>query len=176
MNTEPEIQTAAVVFRIDQHDRRALADFARELADSGCRLGGMVQVAFFDEQGRRTHIDSVDLATGDHVMINQPSRMLPDGKECTLDTAEVRTALVGVDGPDGREAVILLDEREPPRGWSDGWKQTYAQDLLQTVRAQPRTRSVSHVLWCERFPVDPRHNAKIRRELLAEWAQRRLYP
>ena len=92
MNTEPEIQTAAVVFRIDQHDRRALADFARELADSGCRLGGMVQVAFFDEQGRRTHIDSVDLATGDHVMINQPSRMLPDGKECTLDTAALANA------------------------------------------------------------------------------------
>ena len=24
---------------------------------------------------------------GDHVMISQPSRMWPDGKECTLDTA-----------------------------------------------------------------------------------------
>ena len=92
MNTEPEIQAAAVVFRHDEHDRRALADFARELADSGCRLGGMVQVAFFDEQGRRTHIDSVDLATGDHVMINQPSRMWLDAKECTLDTAALANA------------------------------------------------------------------------------------
>ncbi len=92
MSTESEIQAAAVVFRHDEHDRSALADFARELADSGCRLGGMVQVAFFDEQGRRTHIDSVDLATGDHIMINQPSRMWLDGKECTLDTAALANA------------------------------------------------------------------------------------
>jgi hypothetical protein len=35
VSTEPEIQAAAVVFRHDEHDRQALADFARELADSG---------------------------------------------------------------------------------------------------------------------------------------------
>jgi hypothetical protein len=52
----------------------------------------MVQEAFFDDQGRRTRIDSVDLATGDHVMINQPSRNFPDGKECTLDTAALADA------------------------------------------------------------------------------------
>ena len=92
MSTEPEIQAAAVVFRHDEHDRRALADFARELADGGCRLAGMVQEAFFDDQGRRTHIDSVDLATGDRVMINQPSRTWPHGSDCTLDTAALADA------------------------------------------------------------------------------------
>jgi nucleoside-triphosphatase THEP1 len=92
VSTEPEIQAAAVVFRQDEHDRRALADFARELADRGCRLGGMVQEAFFDDQGRRTHIDSVDLATGDRVMINQPGRTQPDSKDCTLDTAALADA------------------------------------------------------------------------------------
>jgi hypothetical protein len=30
VSTEPEIQAAAVVFRDDEHDRQALADFARE--------------------------------------------------------------------------------------------------------------------------------------------------
>ena len=92
MSTEPQIQAAAVVFRHDEHDRRALADFARELADGGCRLAGMVQEAFFDDQGRRTHIDSVDLATGDRVMINQPSRTWPHGSDCTLDTAALADA------------------------------------------------------------------------------------
>ncbi len=92
MSTEPEIQAAAVVFRHDEHDRQALADFARELADSGCRLGGVVQEAFFDDQGCRTHIDSVDLATGDRVMINQPSRTRADGSGCTLDTAALADA------------------------------------------------------------------------------------
>ena len=92
MSIQPEIRAAAVVFRIDEHERRALADFARELGDAGCSIGGMVQEAFFDDQGRRTRIDSVDLATGDHVMINQPSRNWPDGKECTLDTAALADA------------------------------------------------------------------------------------
>lgn len=92
MSTGTEIEAAAVIFRLGEHDRRALADFARELADNGYRVGGMVQAAFFDDQGRRTHIDSVDLATGDHVMINQPSRLWPDSKECTLDTAALAHA------------------------------------------------------------------------------------
>ena len=92
MNNEAEIQAAAVVFRQDEHDRRALADFARELADSGCRIGGMVQEAFFDDESRRTHIDSVDLATGDRVMINQPSRNWPESTDCTLDTAALANA------------------------------------------------------------------------------------
>jgi nucleoside-triphosphatase THEP1 len=92
VSAEPDIQAAAVIFRNGEHDRCALADFARELSDSGCRLGGMVQESSFDERGRRTHIDSVDLATGDRVMINQPSRNGPDAKECTLDTAALADA------------------------------------------------------------------------------------
>ena len=92
MSSKPEFRAAAVVFRHDEHDRLALADFARELADSGCRLGGMVQEAFFDDQGRRTRIDSVDLATGDRVTINQPGRTRPDGADCTLDTAALADA------------------------------------------------------------------------------------
>ena len=69
VSTDTETQAAAVVFRLGEHDRRALADFARELTDAGYRVGGMVQESFFDEQGRRTHIDSVDLATGDRAVL-----------------------------------------------------------------------------------------------------------
>ena len=92
MSTETGLKVAAVVFRVGEHDRRALADFARELADSGCRLGGMVQESSFDDQGRRTQIDSVDLATGERIMINQPSRLPPGSKDCTLDTAALADA------------------------------------------------------------------------------------
>ena len=92
VKTDPEIHAAAVVYRPGEHDRQALAAFARDLADGGCRIGGMVQEAFFDEEGRRTHIDSVDLATGERVMINQPSRTWPDSPQCTLDTAALADA------------------------------------------------------------------------------------
>jgi nucleoside-triphosphatase THEP1 len=92
VSSESGIQAAAVVFQHDEHDRQALANFARELAVSGYRLGGMVQEAFFDDEGRRTRIDSVDLATGDRVTINQPGRTRPDGTDCTLDTAALADA------------------------------------------------------------------------------------
>ncbi len=105
MSTEPEIQAAAAVFRHGEQDRQALADFARELAGSGCRLGGVVQEVFFDDQGRRTHIDSIDLATGDRVTINQPSRTRSDGTGCTLDTA----ALVDAGAPLRRALIDRLD-------------------------------------------------------------------
>lgn len=132
MSIHPEIRAAAVVYRIGEHDRRALIDFARELTQGGCRLGGMVQKAFFDDKGRRTHIDSVDLATGDHVMINQPSRMFPDGKECTLDIAALadagaplRRALV--DRPDLVIAEKFGEQEESGAG--------LAYDMLAVIAA-----------------------------------------
>lgn len=133
MSTETDIQAAAVVYRFGEHDRRALIDFARELVESGCRLGGMVQEAYFDESGRRTHIDSVDLATGDHVMINQPSRNW-DCKECTLDTAALadagaplRRALV--DRPDLVIAEKFGDQEETGAGLADDILAVIAEGL-----------------------------------------------
>ncbi len=124
MNVETEIRAAAVVFRDGEHDRRALADFARELAESGYRLGGMVQESSFDEQGRRTHIDSVDLATGERVMINQPSRTWPDESECTLDIAALADAgaplrRVLVDRPDLVVAEKFGEQERSGEGLAD---------------------------------------------------------
>lgn len=133
VTTEPEIRAAAVVYRFGEHDRRALIDFAHELADGDCRLGGMVQEAFFDDRGRRTHIDSVDLATGDHVMINQPARNW-NCKECTLDTAALadagaplRRALV--DRPDLVIAEKFGDQEETGAGLVDDILAVIAEGL-----------------------------------------------
>ena len=103
VSIDTEIQAAAVVFRPGDHDRQALAAFARELADGGSIVGGVVQEAFFDDQGRRKHIDSVDLATGDRVTINQPGQS--DGAACTLDTA----ALVDAGAPLRRALISRPD-------------------------------------------------------------------
>jgi hypothetical protein len=133
VSTEPEIRAAAVVYRFGEDDRRALIDFARELVEGGCRLGGMVQEAYFDDRGRRTHIDSVDLATGDHVMINQPSRNW-QCKECTLDTAALadagaplRRALV--DRPDLVIAEKFGDQEETGAGLADDILAVIAEGL-----------------------------------------------
>jgi nucleoside-triphosphatase THEP1 len=134
VSTEAEIRAAAVVFRLGEHDRRALAEFARDLADSGSRVGGMVQTAYFDAQGRRTHIDSIDLATGDHVMINHPGRLRADGKECTLDTAALsdagaplRRALA--DRPDLVIAEKFGEQEESGAGLADDILNVIAESL-----------------------------------------------
>ncbi|MDJ0929240.1 MAG: DUF2478 domain-containing protein [Gammaproteobacteria bacterium] len=92
MNTTDNVQAAAVIYRSDRHDRQALADFAREVASSGRRVGGMIQEAFFDDQGRRSRIDSVDLATGERVTINRPNRDQLVSGGCSLDTAALMDA------------------------------------------------------------------------------------
>ncbi len=134
MSTETGIQAAAVVYRYDVDDRRALADFARELADGGCRLGGMVQESVFDEQGRRTQIDSVDLATGERIMINQPGRLPPGSSDCTLDTgaladasAPLRRALI--DQPDLVIAEKFGDQEEAGAGLADDILTVIAEGL-----------------------------------------------
>ena len=40
--------------------------------------------------------------------------------------------------------------------------------------AHDHTREIAHILFHPAFPVDVRHNAKIFREKLAEWAARTL--
>jgi len=87
VNTTDRVQAAAVIYRSDVHDRRALANFAWELAASGYRVGGMIQEADYDTQGRRVRIDSVDLASSERVTINRPTREQLVGGGCSLDPA-----------------------------------------------------------------------------------------
>ena len=134
MNIESEVRAAAVVYRYDVDDRRALVDFARELADSGCRLGGMVQESVFDAQGRRTRIDSVDLASGERVTINRPGRLPPGSRECTLDTAALADASAPlrralVERPDLVIAEKFGDQEETGAGLADDILAVIAEGL-----------------------------------------------
>ena len=128
VSINPEIRAAAVVYRPDDHDRQALATFARELADCGSSVGGVVQEVFVDDQGRRTHIDSVDLATGDRVMINQRGQL--DGASCTLDIA----ALVDAGAPLRRALIsrpdLVVVEKFGEQEQSGGG---LADDILQII-------------------------------------------
>ena len=46
-----------------------------------------------------------------------------------------------------------------------------ASDLMRLARANAVTQKIARILFHEAFPVDIRHNAKIFREQLADWAQ-----
>jgi hypothetical protein len=48
------------------------------------------------------------------------------------------------------------------------------QELLALGAGSELTRSIDDILFHRNLPVDVRHNAKINREALAVWAERRL--
>jgi len=85
-----------------------------------------------------------------------------------------RTALVGLGKPGAQQPVIVA---EPESGH---WPQTPAQteklkqELLALAAAHEQTRQVATILFHRSLPVDTRHNVKINREALADWAQTQL--
>ncbi|GII57278.1 peptide synthase [Planotetraspora thailandica] len=80
-----------------------------------------------------------------------------------------RTALVGV-GPAGGQRAVLVVECEP--GSRDNAR--VKADILDVAARHPHTAELREVLFHPGFPVDARHNSKIRRHELALWASRRL--
>lgn len=81
-----------------------------------------------------------------------------------------RCALVGV-GPEGKQTPVLVVEREPGHALSDD---ALRRELLSLAAKRAVTDPVRAVLFHPALPVDPRHNAKIRREALAAWAAEEL--
>jgi len=76
-----------------------------------------------------------------------------------------RTALVGV-GERGAEVPVLCVEMEPGKEWSEAVEQA----LVELGAGTPHEGIVQRFLHHPAFPVDARHNSKIRREDLKEWA------
>jgi acyl-CoA synthetase (AMP-forming)/AMP-acid ligase II len=78
-----------------------------------------------------------------------------------------RTALVGV-GPFGSQRAVLCVELEPKSRRDKG---EIIAELREMKARNPEAGCVEQFLLHPGFPVDIRHNAKIRREDLARWAQ-----
>lgn len=85
-----------------------------------------------------------------------------------------RVALVGV-GPRPEQRPVLVIEAKPgqaPRGAKA--RADFAREVLLRGAAHPLASTIQDVLFHPALPVDVRHNAKIRREVLAEWAATRV--
>ncbi|MFC6887094.1 MULTISPECIES: fatty acid CoA ligase family protein [Actinomadura] len=81
-----------------------------------------------------------------------------------------RTALVGV-GPPGAQIPVLCVE---PEGKPSPRERRRIADDISALAAERRPVPGLRVLFARRFPVDARHNSKIRRAELAVWAAGRL--
>ncbi|HZO08990.1 MAG TPA: peptide synthase, partial [Myxococcota bacterium] len=91
-----------------------------------------------------------------------------------------RTALVGL-GARGREIpAVVVEPRagQMPRGRSD--RERFAREVLELLSSRradappPAPPAIERVLFHKSFPVDARHNAKIRSEELKLWAEAEL--
>lgn len=103
----------------------------------------------------------------------------PQGELYTIPCEQVflrhpcvrRTALVGARRK-GSITPVLCVELEPEARRAD--RRKIQAELLEIAQRHPHTRAIQSVLFHDRFPVDIRHNAKIFREKLAVWAEKKL--
>lgn len=83
----------------------------------------------------------------------------------------VRSAVVGI-GARGAQIPVLCIEIKGKLAPVD--KERVHFDLLQLGQAYALTRGIRTVLFHPGFPVDIRHNSKINREELAQWAAKKM--
>jgi acyl-coenzyme A synthetase/AMP-(fatty) acid ligase len=79
-----------------------------------------------------------------------------------------RSALVGVGDRDRQVPVLVLEAA------NDHADVNWIRELRPLARTNEHAHRVDHFLVHRSLPVDVRHNAKINREALAEWAAKRL--
>lgn len=162
-----EIMVAGPVVSLGYHRRPEAEAKARSLGPDGRLWHRMGDLGHQDAQGRlwmlgrKAHL--VRLASGEE--------LYPLSVEAIFDACPFvkRTALVGV-GPPGAQVPVLCFER------ARSSHRPVPELLAELASAQAHTRGITTFLEHPGFPVDVRHNAKIRREELAAWATERLGP
>jgi acyl-coenzyme A synthetase/AMP-(fatty) acid ligase len=85
--------------------------------------------------------------------------------------AVFRSALVGV-GHAPRQKPVVCIELEPDYRSTD--RRELTAELIEMARGSVITEDLDTILYHPGFPVDIRHNSKIFREKLADWAARKM--
>jgi len=130
----------------------------------------MGDIGYIDDQGRlwfcgrKSHRVQTDKATLFSVRCEAVFNEHP---------AVFRSALVGLGEPGQQEPVIII---EPSSGGfpESATKKEFTEELLDLGRRNPMTKGINKIMFHHSFPVDVRHNAKINRQALAEWAKEQL--
>jgi acyl-CoA synthetase (AMP-forming)/AMP-acid ligase II len=113
--------------------------------------------------GRRSHSIYSDAGVFHSVPLEEIFNTLPKVR---------RTALVGIRGY--REPAIVV---EPfPQFWpeNESQREEFLKELKACAESSPLTAKIHHFFFHKSFPVDARHNAKIFRDRLGEWADKML--
>jgi acyl-CoA synthetase (AMP-forming)/AMP-acid ligase II len=146
---------------------RKEANLKTKIADGDEVWHRIGDVGYLDEKdrfwfcGRMVH----RVLTADGPLYPVPCEAILNGDERVF-----RSALVGV-GPPGQQKPVVIVELWPEhRPGSPADREALLDQLRQRARAHPLTSGVDHILLHDSLPVDVRHNAKINREALGQWA------
>ena len=141
------------------------ANASSKIADGRRVLHRMGDLGYLDEDGRlwfcgrKTH----RLQTVDGMVPAVPVEGVVNEHDAVF-----RSALVGV-GASGAQVPVLLVELEA----GEAWRPELEAELLAMFEGTRWEGVVAKVTPYEGFPVDPRHNSKIRRGHLKAWADTR---
>ena len=86
-----------------------------------------------------------------------------------------RSALVGVGKAENQKPVIIIEPERLNDLTNDSAHNAFVKDLLEFGSRCNHTLRIKDILIHPEFPVDIRHNAKIFREKLAQWATRKVH-
>jgi len=85
-----------------------------------------------------------------------------------------RSALVGLGEKGDQEAVIVVEPEDKNLLKNSNDREALIKELLELGKCFPHTEKIKFFLLHPEFPVDIRHNAKIFREQLAQWAEEKI--
>lgn len=131
----------------------------------------MGDVGYFDEAGQLWFCgrksQRVQTADGD---------LFADQVEAIFNTMAgvERTALVGVGKPGEQAPVLCVELQGTGNGRDAGRTASIAQAAAELAAQHPQLHGIKQVLFHPGFPVDIRHNSKIGRAALADWAAKQL--
>lgn len=151
-------QVTHAYFDADEHNRLG------KIRDGGTVRHRMGDLGYFDDRGRLWFCGrkSQRVITGDETLHTVPC-------EGVFDTHRdvYRSALVAAEAG-GETVPVICIEAEPGIATAD--HERIRRELLELGAAFEHTRSIRTVLFHRGFPVDIRHNVKIGRRALGEWA------
>jgi len=100
---------AAAVYVPRQPRGDALGEFVRDLKSAGVKVGGLLQEVVRNPDGSRDRIDTIDIATGKRVVINQTTPETLKSHLCSLDTAALAetTQVLHRAVADGAQLIVV---------------------------------------------------------------------
>jgi acyl-CoA synthetase (AMP-forming)/AMP-acid ligase II len=125
----------------------------------------MGDVGYIDDKGRlwfcgrKAHIVETDAGVLYPVQVEALFNQIPDVP---------RTALVGREQSGRKTAVLVVEAQEKI---NRDTRIRITDNALEIIENNGLSKSIHEVLFLSEFPVDTRHNAKIKREVITDWVR-----